>query len=246
MSCCGNTHWDLLFRSICTLLSFLSGTWWPKKMLLIHISSTWLWSMATVEERIILLAQQVATMVTGVGTFAGSGTQFAQLTVMLVKSDPRIKRIVLTRQPPSSRGCKLWRQATQVQRQAAPRNFRCKEESDFKPNVWTGEKTNTSIVCVQDGAAVLGRSAARTLVEGHGKMVFVIEADVRNTGMSQDTISYLKEMDRRLCQHFVLATKGRNKELSQQHREVRIQGMETYGQSLGSKHAQTGLSRTRW
>ena len=41
----------------------------------------------------------------------------------------------------------------------------------------------------------------------------ITEADVRNAGMSQDTVSDFKEMDRRLYQLLVACTKGRREEL---------------------------------
>ena len=63
----------------------------------------------------------------------------------------------------------------------------------------------------------------------------ITEADVRNARMSQDTVSDLKEMDRRLYQLLVACTKGRREELCLQHRKVRIQSLEADGQSLPPK-----------
>ena len=56
--------------------------------------------MATVEESINLLAQEVTTMTADVSTLqselVGSGAQFAEPTARLVTTDPRIGRIVFS------------------------------------------------------------------------------------------------------------------------------------------------------
>ena len=79
------------------------------------------------EERVSLLAQQVTNMMADVTTLqselAGSGAQFAELMVRLVTNDPRIRKIVDTseeREPTSSRGYKLLRQGSPIQRLSAP------------------------------------------------------------------------------------------------------------------------------
>ena len=100
--------------------------------------------MATVEERVSLLAQQVTDMMADVTTLqselAGSGAQFAELMVRLVTNDPRIKRIVDASEETStivSRVQALEARSADTATTSTMR-FRSKEASDFKPNVWTG------------------------------------------------------------------------------------------------------------
>ena len=106
--------------------------------------------MATVEERISLLVQQVTTMMVDVTTLqselAGSGAQFAELMVRLVTNDPRIKTIVDASEDTATIISRV--QALEARSAdtatMSPMRLRSKEASDLKPNVWTGEKTNES------------------------------------------------------------------------------------------------------
>ena len=102
------------------------------------------------EERISLLAQQVTTMMADVTTLqselAGSGAQFAELMVRLVTNDPRIKRIVDASEETATIVSRVQALETRSAATATtnPMRFWSKEASDFKPNVWTGEKMNES------------------------------------------------------------------------------------------------------
>ena len=99
------------------------------------------------EERIKLLAQQVATMTADVTTIqselAGSGAQLA---------DHRIKRIIEASDDTATLVSKV--QALEAKSTGATTTsrvrFRWKEASDFKPNVWTSEKTTES--CCRTGS----------------------------------------------------------------------------------------------
>ena len=90
--------------------------------------------------------------------------------------------------------------------------FRSQEASDFKPNVWTGQKTNESFTAfkmeLQSWAGALHDHMLKVMELVETKEGRMTEADVRNAGMSQDTISDLKEMDQWLYQLFVACTKG--------------------------------------
>ena len=119
---------------------------WLKAQEMFHTNTTFTWSqnMATMEERISLLAQQVTTMTPDVSMLrselAGSGAHFAERMVTLVKDDPRIKRdrratIVSKVQALEARSADT----------ASLTSFRSDEASDFKPNVWTVEKRSRSL-----------------------------------------------------------------------------------------------------
>ena len=173
------------------------------------------------EERVSLLAQQVTNMMADVTTLqselAGSGAQFAKLMVRLVTNDPRIKRIVDASEETAtivSRGQALEAKSADTATISHMR-FRSKEASDFKTNVWTGEKTNESFTAfkmeLQNWVGALHDLMLKVMELAQTKEGRITEADVRNTGMSQDTINDLKEMDRRLYQLLVACTQGKTK-----------------------------------
>ena len=78
--------------------------------------------------------------------------------------------------------------------------------------MWTGEKTNESFTAfkmeLQNWVGALHDHMLKVMELAETKEGRITEADVRNTGMSQDTINDLKEMDRRLYQLLVACTKG--------------------------------------
>ena len=102
--------------------------------------------------------------------------------------------------------------------------------------MWIGEKTKESFTAfkmeLQKWVGALHDHMLKVIELAETKEGRITEADVRNTGMSQDTINDLKEMDRRLYQLLVACTKGRSKELCLQHRKVRVQSLEADGQSF--------------
>ena len=168
------------------------------------------------EERVSLLAQQVTNMMADVTTLqselAGSGAQFAELMVRLVTNDPRIKRIV----DASEETATIVSRVQALEARSADTatishmRFRSKEARDFKPNVWTGETTtNESFTTfkmeLQNWVGALQDHMLKVMELAETKEGRITEADVRNTGMSEDTI---KEMDRRLYQLLVACTKG--------------------------------------
>ena len=104
---------------------------------------------------ISLLAQQVTNIMADVTTLqsalAGSGAQFAELMVRLVTNDPRIKRIVDASEETAtivSRVQALEARSADIAT-TSPMRFRSEEASDFKPNVWTGEKMNESFTALK-------------------------------------------------------------------------------------------------
>ena len=173
------------------------------------------------EERISLLAQQVTNMMANVTTLqselAGSGAQFAELMVRLVTNDPRIKMIVDASEETATIVSRV--QALEAKSAdtatMSPMRFRSKEASDFKPNGWTGEKTNESYTAfkmeLQNWVGALHDHMLKVMELAETKEGRNTEADVRNAGMSQDTITDLKEMDRRLYQLLVARAKGEAK-----------------------------------
>ena len=126
---------------------------------MLHTNTTFTWSrnMATVEERVALLAQQVTTMTPDVSMLrselAGSGAHVAERMVRLVKDDPRIKRIV---ESLSSQGYKLSRQGAPIQRASRVSGLMRRATSSRT----CGPLRKGVAHCVQDGAAELGRSLA--------------------------------------------------------------------------------------
>ena len=126
---------------------------------MLHTNTTFTWSrnMATVEERISLLAQQVTTMTPDVSMLrseiAGFGAHFAECMVRLVKDDPRIKRIV---GPVSSRRYKLSKQGSPIQRASRVSGLMRRATSRRT----CGSLRKGVAHCVRDGAADLGRSLA--------------------------------------------------------------------------------------
>ena len=185
------------------------------------------------EERISLLAQQVATMMADVTTLqselAGSGAQFAELTVRLVTNDPRIRRIFDASEETATIVSRV--QALEARSAdtatTSPMRFWSKEASDFKPNVWTGEKMNESFAAfkmeLQNWVGALHDKMLKVMELGETKKGRITEADVRNAGTSQDTISDLKRDGSKAVPASRRVHKGRSKELCLQHRKVRVQ-----------------------
>ena len=68
----------------------------------------------------------------------------------------------------------------------------------------------------------------------------ITEADVRNTGMSQDTINDLKEMDRTLYQLLVACTKGEAKNYVNTERS----GFKAWKQMVSHFDPRTGADRS--
>ena len=81
--------------------------------------------------------------------------------------------------------------------------------------MWTGEKTNESFTAfkmeLQNWVGAWHDHMLKVMELAETKEGRITEADVRNTGMSQDTINDFKEMDRRLYQLLVACTKGEAK-----------------------------------
>ena len=127
---------------------------------------------------------------------AGSGAQFAELMVRLGDETIQGSRGSLTRrkrQALSSRGYKALEARSADTATISHMRFRSKEASDFKPNVWTGEKTNESFTAfkmeLQNWVGALHDHMLKVMELAETKEGRITEADVRNTGHESGTQS---------------------------------------------------------
>ena len=93
--------------------------------------------------------------------------------------------------------------------------FRGKETTEYKPNTWSGEKGSESFTAfnmeLQNWVGTLHERMVKVMDVAEAKEGRLMELDIRNAGMSQETVDDFKDMDRRLYQVFISCTKGEAK-----------------------------------
>ena len=172
--------------------------------------------------------------------------------VRLVTKDPRIKRIVDASEETATIVSRV--QALEARSAdtatISPMRFRSKEASDFGPIVWTGEKTNESFTAfkveLQNWVGALHDRMLKVMELAERKEGRITEADVRNAGMSQDTLNDLKGMDRRLYQLLVACTKEEAKNYVCNTERSGFKAWKQIVSHFGPRTVRTDLSRARW
>ena len=130
--------------------------------------------------------------------------------MQLYTSEPRVRRVIEAGDEATAVMSRL--HALETRRAgamtSAAQRFRAKEAADHKPQTWSGEKGQRIVHSIQDGIAVMGRI---TMDVAEAKESRLMELDIRNAGMSQETMDDFKEMDCRLYQVFISCTEGEAK-----------------------------------
>ena len=80
--------------------------------------------------------------------------------------------------------------------------FRGKEATDYTPQTWSGEKGSESFTALkmelQNWVGSLHDNMMKVMGVAEAKEGRLMELDIKNAGMSQETVDDFKEMDRRL------------------------------------------------
>ena len=142
--------------------------------------------MLTTEEQITYLAQQLNAMQTDVAELQnaqqGSATKCADLTVQLFTREPRVRRVM-----------EAGDEATTSQ-------------------TWSGEKGSESFTAfkmeLQNWVGSLHDIMLKVMDVADAKEGRLMELDIKNAGLSQETVDDFKEVDRIQYQVLISCTKG--------------------------------------
>ena len=174
----------------------------------------------------IYLTQQLNAVQTHVAELQnglqGSATRFADLTVQLFTSEPRVRRVIEAGDEATavtSRLQDLETRSTGAMTSVAQR-FRGKEATDYKPQTWSGEKRSESFTLfkmeLQSWVGSLHDNVMKVMDVAETKEGKLMELDTRNAGMSQET-----EDD--------FMHQRRSEELRMQPWKIGIQGVDAKG-----------------
>ena len=154
--------------------------------------------MATAEEQITYLAQQLNAMQTDVAelqnALEGSATRYADLMVQLFTSEPRVRRVVEAGDEATevmSRLQALGTKSTGAMTSVAQK-FGGKEATDYKPQTRSGEKGSESLTAfkmeVQSWVGSMHDNMMKVMDVAEAEEGRLVELDIKNAGMSQETV----------------------------------------------------------
>ena len=207
--------------------------------------------MGTTEEQITFLAQQLSAMQTDVAqlqiALQESATTCADLMLQLVTTEPRVRMVTEAGDDATavkSRLQALETRCTGAMKSVAQR-FRGKEATAYKRRMWSGEKGSESYIAFKMELLVWVGSLHDNTIEvmdvAEAKEGRLMELNVRNAGMSQETVDDFKEMDRRLYQMHISCTKRKAKNyVCNPDRS----GFKAWKQKVGHCDSRTGAARS--
>ena len=167
--------------------------------------------MVTTEEQITYLAQQLNAMQTDVAevqnALQGSTTRYADLIVQLFTSETRARMVIGAGEEATAvmSGLQALETRSTGAMTSVAQRFRGKATTEYKPQTWSGEKGSESFTGVKMELQSWVRSPHDNMMTvmdvAEAKEGRLMELDIRNAGMSQETV------DRRLSQVLISCTK---------------------------------------
>ena len=173
--------------------------------------------MVTAEVQITYLAQQLNVMQTNVAALQGSATRYADLLVQLFTTERKVRMVIEAGDEATAVMSRL--QALETRSSGAmtsvAQRFRGKGAAEYGPHTWSGREGQWIVHSIHHGTAdwvgSLRDNMMKVMDVTEVKEGGLLELDIRNAGIPQETVDDFKEKERRQYQVLMSCTKEKRR-----------------------------------